>query len=157
MINSVNFYAIQLQSRMMLDFEGRRSHHVKKNYMTIGSIRKRMCMHNFANRLRQPALVNVNVDKFDDIYSGDIFYLPEGYHDELCDNVVAFISSGKSIESPYMELSEENGELKINCIDGRHRYRVLKNMGMKIMPMTMSQDSVRLAKKHGLIAIDFQA
>ena len=116
-----------------------------------------MEIHSSAYKAGTPALVGVNIEKFDPIYKKDFFYLPDNYHDSSCDDIMTFISSGENIESPYMHLSEKNGQLQISCIDGRHRYRVLKNMGMKIMPVTMSQNSKRLAQKYGLIAIDYKA
>ncbi len=157
MIIPVSFYSFRAKSSKDLDFEGRHSHHVKRNPNSIKNITKRMVLHRDAHKLDHPLLVKVNVNKFDDIYREDEFYLREGYHDTLSDSSTLFILSGEDIEAPYMKLKEENGELKISCVDGRHRYRVLKDMGMKVMPITMSQDSERLAKKYGLIAADFNA
>lgn len=156
MIAPVILYSFQNKSNISLNFEGK---HKKRNktHKDFSDIIQRMYMHGNARKKDKPALVKVNVDKFDRIYRNDIFYLDEGYNDVLCDNITNFISLGNSIESPYMELSEENGELKINCIDGRHRYRVLKDMGMRVMPITMSSESQQLAKKHGLLAVDIRA
>lgn len=157
MINLINLGYFSSTSNIPLNFEGRKSHHVRKKPNNIKSITNRMSLHRDAHKLKQPKLVKINVEKFDNIYQDDDFYLPEGYHDISCDSVIAFISTGENIESPYMYLREENGKLKISCIDGRHRYRVLKDMGMRVMPITMSHDSERLAKKHGLLAVDIRA
>ena len=157
MIIPVDFYSFQNKNIAVQSFEGRHSHHVKRNPNSIKNITKRMVLHRDAHKLDHPLLVKVNVNKFDDIYREDEFYLREGYHDTLSDSSTLFILSGEDIEAPYMKLKEENGQLRISCIDGRHRYRVLKDRGMKSMPITMSQDSERLARKYGLLAIDFNA
>ena len=150
MIKSISLFDINSQNISFTNASGKKNllaDNKTDERLKVPNIRRRMKMHCHAKSMKNPCLLPINLDKFDRYYKQDIFYLDEDYHDILCDNFVKFLKTGNEIQSPHVELYEKNGKLLVACVDGRHRYRILKNMGMKVMPMTMSEESKQLAQK----------
>ncbi len=60
-------------------------------------------------------------------------------------------ASTQDIEAPEVYVQMEKGLPIIKFDDGRHRYAVMRDMGLKTIPVAMDKDSIRIAKKAGLI------
>lgn len=106
-------------------------------------------------------MVEVNATKFDRAFQhNQSQYLEAG---GKCKNAIKnryqrFIEylQGKDYIRPSeitMQTANVNGKRMVVPFfeDGRHRYAVLRDMGMGRIPMAMSEESLKLAKKAGLI------
>lgn len=100
-------------------------------------------------------LVLLDVKTLDDLFKKDglSHIKPQGAnalnnrYNEFCD----YLRSGKKIYATRVTFNEFNGELSASISNGRHRFAVLRDMGMEKMPVALSKDSIEVAKKHGLL------
>ena len=67
-------------------------------------------------------------------------------------NFIDYLKTGQKIEAPRIEITEALNEPDIEFIDGRHRFSVLRDMGMTQMPFALSEQSYEIAKKYDLLA-----
>ncbi|MBQ4645799.1 MAG: hypothetical protein IJB79_00465 [Candidatus Gastranaerophilales bacterium] len=100
-------------------------------------------------------LVELDTEKLEECFQRSMFYLSdedligrEYYHYQ---EVKDFIALGSLIDAPSICLVENNNQLSAEFRDGRHRYCVMRDLGMKKIPVAISSDSINLAIKHGLI------
>jgi len=99
-------------------------------------------------------LVNINVDEFDRLFqnnkdqyigkSGTLNAVKGRYQGFL-----DFLREGKQIEAPTINFNEEFNQIEFT--NGRHRYSVLRDMGMKIMPVSIDINNIEIAKKSGIL------
>ena len=62
-----------------------------------------------------------------------------------------WMKKGLKDESPRIHISDEGACAKLDFIDGRHRYSVLRDMGMTQMPFILDKASYEAAKTYGLL------
>ena len=63
-----------------------------------------------------------------------------------------FLKTNQEIRSPIVYLRKlPSGEIETHIYDGRHRFAVLRDMGIKQIPVTIDKDSLELAKEIGLV------
>lgn len=68
------------------------------------------------------------------------------------DRFKAFLKTNQEIRSPIIYLRKlPCGEIETHIYDGRHRFAVLRDMGIKQIPVTIDKDSLELAKEIGLV------
>lgn len=102
-------------------------------------------------------VVEVKAKEFNEIYKktsptyigdkGNVVELPERN-----ERFKQFLKSGLDIEASQVYLSEACGRLKVAFNDGRHRYAVMRDdLRFEKIPLALDRDSVKLAKKYGLI------
>lgn len=60
-------------------------------------------------------------------------------------------ASDKDIEAPEVYVQIQNGRPIIKFEDGRHRYAIMRDMGMQKIPIAMDKESIKNAQKAGLI------
>ena len=60
-------------------------------------------------------------------------------------------ASTKDIEAPEVCVQIQNGKPIIKFEDGRHRYAIMRDMGLKSVPVAMDKDSIRIAQRAGLL------
>jgi len=98
-------------------------------------------------------LVNVNPSAFDEAFSKTGWqYVGEkgkqgisGRHEKF-EN---FLKDAKSIEASNVSVNKDGG---IVFGDGRHRYAVLRDMGLDELPIVMDKESIKNAKKFGYLS-----
>lgn len=101
---------------------------------------------------RQYNLVNIDVEKFDKLFQNDIgFYINRGGTNGIhgrYERFGDFLRTKTPIEASLVHISEDMQTASFS--NGRHRYAFLRDMGMKIMPVAMDNESFIRAKKLGI-------
>ena len=68
------------------------------------------------------------------------------------DRFKSFLKTNQEILSPIVYLKRlDNGEIETHIYDGRHRFAVLRDMGIEQIPVTIDKESLELAKEIGLV------
>ena len=68
------------------------------------------------------------------------------------DRFKTFLKTNQEIRSPIIYLRKlPSGEIETHIYDGRHRFAVLRDMGIKQIPVTIDEDSLKLAREIGLV------
>jgi hypothetical protein len=97
-------------------------------------------------------LVNVNPATFDEAFKQtDWQYIgknAEGGKPERIAGVQKYLETGKPMNASNAVV-KDNGTIVFG--DGRHRYAVLRDMGLGKIPMSMDEKSIQNAKKFGYI------
>jgi len=97
-------------------------------------------------------LVNVNTDVFDEAFKKTewqyIGKKAEGGKPERIAGVEEYLKTGKPINASNVVV-KDNGSIIFG--DGRHRYAVLRDMGLGKIPISMDQESLQNAIKFGYI------
>ena len=99
-------------------------------------------------------LVNIDVDKFDKLFQNNSDqYIGKGGTDNFVkgryQGFQDFLRTNEPIQASTVGVSELYNQAQFT--NGRHRYSVLRDMGIKIMPVAMYFESIPVAKKLGLI------
>ena len=98
-------------------------------------------------------LVNVNPSAFDEAYSKTGWqYVGEKGKDGISGRYEKFenyLKDAKSIEASNVSVNKDGG---IVFGDGRHRYAVLRDMGLDELPIVMDKESIKNAQKFGYLA-----
>lgn len=123
--------------------------------LDFDNIQKRIEIDEF-DKSRGFSLVELNTEKFDEYFKNNSFegaYIePKSEeHQDGFDRFKKYLKTGEPITASTVYLREDNGRVKVDFGDGRHRYTVLRDMGMKAIPFAMDEKSFELAKKYGLI------
>lgn len=97
-------------------------------------------------------LVNINTTPFDEAFKQtDWQYIgkgAEGGKPERIAGVKKYFETGKPMNASNAVV-KDNGTIVFG--DGRHRYAVLRDMGLGKIPMSMDEKSIQNAKKFGYI------
>jgi hypothetical protein len=97
-------------------------------------------------------LVNIDVEKFDPAWARDkgLYIGPNGQGaiEGRAVSVMEYYETGKPIDASEVDVERDGS---VVFIDGRHRYAVLRDMGAKTIPMAMTSESARNAKKAGFV------
>jgi len=104
-------------------------------------------------------LVTIDVAKFDELWKSDPFYIGQGGSGDgvrekyqkalkffLLDPHTRQRGAGH-IEASEVDVSDDS----IGVLQGRHRYSVLRDAGVKKLPVAMTPESIKKAKKLGLV------
>jgi hypothetical protein len=98
-------------------------------------------------------LVNVNPSAFDEAFSKTGWqYVGEKGKQGISgryEKFENFLKDAKSIEASNVSVNKDGG---IVFGDGRHRYAVLRDMGLDELPIVMDKDSIKNAKKFGYLS-----
>jgi hypothetical protein len=98
-------------------------------------------------------LVNVNPSAFDEAFSKTSWqYVGEKGKEGISgryEKFENFLKDAKSIEASNVSVNKDGG---IVFGDGRHRYAVLRDMGLDELPIVMDKESIKNAKKFGYLA-----
>ena len=101
-------------------------------------------------------LISLDTKKVDELFKKDEgFYISKnaesGAISRRYEDVKKFLETGKEIHASKVYLREENDELFLYFQDGRHRYAVMRDMGMDKIKFSLDEDSLKLAYKYGLV------
>jgi len=99
------------------------------------------------------SLVNINVKKLDHLWKKDpAFYIGKGGEGQIksrYENFGDFLARHPShINAPHVSISPRG----VTFTNGRHRFAWFRDHGYTVLPVSMDNDSIRYAKKIGLIA-----
>jgi hypothetical protein len=98
-------------------------------------------------------LVNVNPSAFDEAFSKTGWqYVGEKGKQGISgryEKFESFLKDAKSIEASNVSVNKDGG---IVFGDGRHRYAVLRDMGLDELPIVMDKESIKNAKKFGYLS-----
>jgi hypothetical protein len=98
-------------------------------------------------------LVNVNPSAFDEAFSKTGWqYVGEKGKEGISgryEKFENFLKDAKSIEASNVSVNKDGG---IVFGDGRHRYAVLRDMGLDELPIVMDKESIKNAKKFGYLS-----
>jgi len=98
-------------------------------------------------------LVNVNPSAFDEAFSKTSWqYVGEKGKDGISGRYEKFenyLKDAKSIEASNVSVNKDGA---VVFGDGRHRYAVLRDMGLDELPIVMDKESIKNAKKFGYLA-----
>ncbi len=100
-------------------------------------------------------LVMLDIQRIEDLFKKDIFYIePNGANTakSMYDGVKDYLNSGHNIDAPLIELYKAGNSICVGFIDGRHRFSVLRDMGMRKMPFSLNENSAKLAEEYGFLA-----
>ncbi len=126
----------------------------KDNPLNFNNINNRIFIPKDLN-LKYPNLVKINIEKLDKILSIDpYFYIrPQQNISNLYNYHRAFeyLKTGNEINAPILLLFEEDNKINAGFLDGRHRYSVMRDLGMKQIKLAMNNDTLAIAKKYGLL------
>ena len=62
-----------------------------------------------------------------------------------------YLKTGKKIYAPIVFVHDNGRHPEITFQDGRHRYAYMRDMKMKGIPITMDEESIKVARKYGLL------
>lgn len=62
-----------------------------------------------------------------------------------------YLKTGKKIHAPVIFINDKGNYPEIIFEDGRHRYAYMRDMRMNGIPVAMDEDSIKAAKKFGLL------
>ncbi len=102
-------------------------------------------------------LFGINVKKLDKLLQKDESYYiasqgKTGAIDDRYNKAFEYISTGKDINASILILTEDKNGIRASITDGRHRYAVMRDMGMKTINFAMDSNSIKLAQKYKLFA-----
>lgn len=93
--------------------------------------------------------VNVDLKKLDDAWKKSSYYLPSKGkgHSEVGGRREAFerfLDKGEDIESPLVTIDDDG---LVDFDDGRHRFAVLRDMGVESIPVNVPKDQAEIFRK----------
>lgn len=101
-------------------------------------------------------LALLNTDKLEECFQRSDFYIDkEELHNPLfgrCKKVFDFLKLNCQIHASSIVLKEKDDSLCAEFIDGRHRFCAMRDLGMEKIPVALSDESIQLAQKWGLLA-----
>ena len=78
--------------------------------------------------------------------------IKESKYDEKFEKFHKYLETGLDINSPVIIFSNDvNGVFGVHIEDGRHRFAILRDMGMKKIPVAVSKDSLKYLKNFALV------
>ena len=100
-------------------------------------------------------IFGINVKKLDKLLQEDEsqYIAPQGKKGTISDRynkALDYISTGKDINATILVLNEDKDGIHASIVDGRHRYAVMRDMGMKTINFAMDSNSAKLAQKYKL-------
>ena len=101
-------------------------------------------------------LVTLNTKKIEKLFKESFTYISQngnsGTIGDRYNGVKEFLSTGLDIEATTAHLFEYNGKLELEITDGRHRFAVMRDMGLDKVKFALDDNSIKLAKKYKLLA-----
>ena len=98
-------------------------------------------------------LVEIDSKRLDELLKLDnVSSIKESKYDEKFEKFHKYLETGLDINSPVIIFSNDvNGVFGVHIEDGRHRFAILRDMGMKKIPVAVSKDSLKYLKNFTLV------
>lgn len=102
----------------------------------------KMCLKN--------AKTNVLEQKFKE--SGSLYVGKNGQNGskEKYDKIKLYLETGEPIVAPHIYFDTKDDKTTLHFHDGRHRFAVLRDLGMKEIPVAINKNDISIAEKMGL-------
>ena len=101
-------------------------------------------------------LAKIDVVKFDELFAKSDLYIGKkgkGGIDDRYKRALRYFSTGANIHASKVTVyTDDFGKPQVTFIDGRHRYSVMRDMGIKEIPVSMNFNSRQVTKRFGLLA-----
>ena len=101
------------------------------------------------------SLVEIDVEKFNELFKkdGNSYIEPEGGNGigKRYTGVKEYLKTGRPIDASLVYVNDFCVMPRASISDGRHRFAVFRDMGIKKLPVAMDEESIKNAKKFGLI------
>ena len=123
----------------------------KKENLNLENIKSRMVLQDDLKETH--TLVEVDVKKLDELLQLDnVSSLAQCKNDERFKNFYEYLETGLNIHSPIIVFCNDvDNKFGVHIEDGRHRFAILRDMGMKKIPVAVSNNSLKFLKKFELI------
>ncbi|MBQ4123643.1 hypothetical protein IJD44_08000 [bacterium] len=101
-------------------------------------------------------LVSLNTEKVEKLFkeNQDSYISYKGQKGAIGNRykgVLEFLLTGRDIEATKLYLSERENKLHLEIYDGRHRFAVMRDIGMPRIKFEMDEESFLIAQKYNLI------
>lgn len=121
--------------------------------MTHESIVSRIILSGFDKEAKR-YLIPLDAEKIDNLFKNDEdnYIQPKGANGLLnrYENFREYLKTGFKIHASRIVIQDIDGAPKVSFIDGRHRYSVLRDMGIAKIPFCIDSDSFKVAQKYNL-------
>ena len=128
------------------------------------SISQALNLENIVNRIELPQELKYN-DDFELVVFDTAKIEKELSKDEYChvgykgqngihgryENFINYLKTGKKISAPIVIFKENESKLIAGLYDGRHRFAVLRDLGIEKIPLAIDKESLKIARKYGII------
>lgn len=123
----------------------------KKQNLNLENIKSRMVID--PDFKETHTLVEVDTKKLDELLQLDnVSSLTQSKNDERFKKFYEYLETGLNINSPIIVFSNDvNGIFGVHIEDGRHRFAILRDMGMKKIPVAVPHDSLEYLKDFTLV------
>ena len=125
----------------------------KSETLSHENIKSRMLLSGFADKekmILRPAKTDVLEQKFKENGGLYVGFNGQNGSKEKYDNIKRFLETGEPIIAPHIYFDTKEEETSVHFQDGRHRFAVLRDLGMKEIPVAISKKDVPIAEKIGL-------
>ena len=117
------------------------------------NIKSRMVLSGFTDTKKivlKPAKTNVLEQKFKE--SGSLYVGRKGQNGskEKYDNIKRYLETGEPIVAPHIYFEVKDNKPSVHFQDGRHRFAVLRDLGMREIPVAIDKKDISIAEKIGL-------
>ncbi len=125
----------------------------KRNFDEIRSLKEIIARVELGKEAKEDGrkLVFVNTEKFDKAFEKDEYFYIEKGEKRGFEFIKDHIDSGLPIAASYVVLSEKDNSPKVSFYDGRHRYCVMRDLGAKSTPVSLDENSIKIAQKYGIL------
>ncbi len=102
-------------------------------------------------------LVSLDTEKVEKLFrqNKDFYIAPNGSKGTIGNRYEAaqkYFKTGRYINASEIYLHEENDKPVLSITDGRHRFAVMRDMGMKKIKFALDKNSLEIAYKYNLIS-----
>ncbi|MBE7704664.1 MAG: hypothetical protein E7Z90_02480 [Cyanobacteria bacterium SIG29] len=125
----------------------------KSETLDYENIKSRMVLSGFDDPDKMSlknAKTNVLEQKFKE--SGSLYVGKNGQNGskEKYDKIKRYLETGEPIVAPHIYFDTKNDKTTLHFHDGRHRFAVLRDLGMKEIPVAIDKNDILIAEKMGL-------
>ena len=125
----------------------------KSETLDYENIRSRMVLSGFddpKNKFLKLAKTNVLEQKFKE--SGSLYVGLNGKNGskEKYDKIKRYLETGEPIVAPHIYFDVKDDKTTLHFHDGRHRFAVLRDLGMSEIPVAINKSYLPIAEKIGL-------
>lgn len=125
----------------------------KSETLDYENIRSRMVLSGFddpKNKFLKLAKTNVLEQKFRESGSLYVGKNAKNGSKEKYDKIKRYLETGEPIVAPHIYFDVKDDKTTLHFHDGRHRFAVLRDLGMSEIPVAINKSDIPIAEKIGL-------
>ncbi len=122
----------------------------KSETLDYENIKSRMVLSGFADTTKmvlKPAKTNVLEQKFRESGSLYVGKNAQNGSKEKYDKIKLYLETGEPIIAPHIYFDTKDDKTTLHFHDGRHRFAVLRDLGMKEIPVAIDKSDIPTAEK----------